>query len=280
MSKPMRSPVLGYNHNLRYRGRLFHVQSEDSGPGNPRVFTHLFYEGTILSSKKQEYDAEIHEDTVKLLMQQLHKTMIRELTHGEHDARITAFFAARGQLAFTEAPPATASPAPAAPAAPLAVAAADADARVVQVAGVAAGAAGPTRRPSPVPQPQPRPNGAARPMVVVKPTDIRRPPMVFSQSADGVVVQRSVVVGVGSATEPHHVRARPSGPFVVREGSHPQPSAADAAGRGAPASSSAPVPRGRTPSPIDKPFSDLVSDKSLDEVILEYLSDDGEPQDR
>ena len=66
MTKPLRSPVVGYNHNLRYRGRLFHVQSEDSGPVNPHVFTHLFFEGTILSSKKIQYPAEAHEDTVKL----------------------------------------------------------------------------------------------------------------------------------------------------------------------------------------------------------------------
>src|SRR5262245_15314083 len=29
MAKPLRSPVLGYNHNVRYHGRVFHVQTED-----------------------------------------------------------------------------------------------------------------------------------------------------------------------------------------------------------------------------------------------------------
>ena len=110
MTKPLRSPVVGYNHNLRYRGRLFHVQTEDSGPVNPHVFTHLFYEGTILSSKKLKYDAESHEDAVKVQMQQLHKSMMRELTAGDHDQRITAFFAARGQEAFSEPPPRAAGP--------------------------------------------------------------------------------------------------------------------------------------------------------------------------
>ena len=52
------SPVLGYNHNLRHGGRVFHVQTEDSGQGYARLHTHLFYEGTILSTKKQEYDPE------------------------------------------------------------------------------------------------------------------------------------------------------------------------------------------------------------------------------
>ena len=52
MSKRARSPVLGYNHNLRYGGRVFHVQTEDSGTAYARLYTHLFFEGTILSSKK------------------------------------------------------------------------------------------------------------------------------------------------------------------------------------------------------------------------------------
>ena len=93
------SPVLGYNHNLRHGGRVFHVQTEDSGQGYARLHTHLFFEGTILSSKKQEYDPSAPEDAVRALMQQLHKAMIRELTHGEHDARIGAFFIARGEPA-------------------------------------------------------------------------------------------------------------------------------------------------------------------------------------
>src|SRR6478752_8742100 len=98
------SPVLGYNHNLRHGGRVFHVQTEDSGQGYARLHTHLFYEGTILSTKKQEYDPNAPEEAVRALMQQLHKSMIRELTHGEHDARIGAFFVARGEPATLEAP--------------------------------------------------------------------------------------------------------------------------------------------------------------------------------
>src|SRR5688572_967583 len=100
------SPVLGYNHNLRHGGRIFHVQTEDSGQGYARLHTHLFFEGTILSSKKQEYDPSAPEDAVRALMQQLHKSMIRELTRGEHDPRIGAFFAARGEPAVLSPPPA------------------------------------------------------------------------------------------------------------------------------------------------------------------------------
>jgi hypothetical protein len=301
MTKPLRSPVLGYNHNLRYRGRLFHVQTEDSGPTNPRLYTHLFFEGTILSSKKHEYDASLHEDDVKALMQGLHKAMIRELTHGDHDSRIIAFFAARGQVAFAEpapvrpdaapAPAPVSAPQPATRPAPQPVAdAAPPPAYVIQVTGSDPGAG---RQPQPVQQAA----AAQRPVVVIKPTDIKRPPMVFSQSADGVVVQRSVVVGAGAGkpgagAQPQapSARIRPAVPYVVREGSHAiqspaRPAQQTVAGpaHAAPAQVqpvAAQVPVPRAASPADKPFSDLVSDKSLDEVILEYLSDDGEPERR
>src|SRR6185503_13884663 len=105
MTQRARSPVLGFNHNLRHRGRVFHVQTEDSGPGYARLYTHLFYEGTILSSKKHEYDPASAEDAVRLLMQQLHKAMIKELTHGGHDPQITAFFASRGEPAWLDVQP-------------------------------------------------------------------------------------------------------------------------------------------------------------------------------
>ena len=79
-----------------------------------RLYTHLFFEGTILSSKKEEYDPAAAEDAVRALMQKLHKAMIRELTRGEHDPRITAFFGARGEPAMLEPRPVAAAAAPAA----------------------------------------------------------------------------------------------------------------------------------------------------------------------
>ena len=130
MTKPMRSPILGYNHNIQFHGHVFHVQTEDSGAQHARLFTHLFVGGTILASKKHEYDPESTEDVVRLLMQRLHKSMIKELKEGVHDPRIQGFFAARGEPiqlgdrpslvsmpAVTDAP---ASPPPAAAAAPVA----------------------------------------------------------------------------------------------------------------------------------------------------------------
>ncbi len=89
-----RSPVLGYNHNVRYAGRLWHVQTEDSGTQNPRLFTHLFHEGTILATKRLDYDPVLDEPAVQKLMQGQHKAMLRELKAGAFDEKISRFLGA------------------------------------------------------------------------------------------------------------------------------------------------------------------------------------------
>jgi len=92
--KPSHSPQLGYNHNIPHRGRLYHVQTEDSGIDKAHIFTHIFYDGTIIGSKKVEYrdqlSAENLDATIIGLMQDSHKTMIRNLRHGAYDDKIVA----------------------------------------------------------------------------------------------------------------------------------------------------------------------------------------------
>jgi hypothetical protein len=87
-----RSPVLGYNHNVRYAGRLWHVQTEDSGVANPHIFTHLFHEGTILATKRADYDPTSDVGAVQKVMQVQHKAMLRDLKAGAFDEKITRFF--------------------------------------------------------------------------------------------------------------------------------------------------------------------------------------------
>ena len=90
------SPQLGYNHNIPHRGRLYHVQTEDSGVAKAHIFTHVFYDGTIISSRKVEYKEQVaehpnHSDlepVIISLMQESHKTMIKALRHGDFDEKI------------------------------------------------------------------------------------------------------------------------------------------------------------------------------------------------
>ena len=86
-----RSPILGYNHNVRYRGLIFHVQTEDSGLLSPHLFTHLFHGGVILSTRKLVYDAGAAEDAIKGLMQAQHKVVLKDLKGGKFDDKIDQY---------------------------------------------------------------------------------------------------------------------------------------------------------------------------------------------
>ncbi len=86
--------IVGYNHNVSYRGKTFHVQTEDSGPQRPQLVTLLYLGGTIISSKKTVYADIIKVDRLEKVVEELareqHKGMLRSLTHGDLDQRIEA----------------------------------------------------------------------------------------------------------------------------------------------------------------------------------------------
>jgi hypothetical protein len=84
--------VPGFNHNVKYRGRIFHCQTEDSGIGNPHIITHLFVGGNILATKKTSYADIVKtdrlEEVVSELMQEQHKEILKKLLSGQYDDAI------------------------------------------------------------------------------------------------------------------------------------------------------------------------------------------------
>ncbi|MCK5913257.1 MAG: hypothetical protein KAG12_05220 [Desulfuromusa sp.] len=84
--------IVGFNHNITYRGGSFHVQTEDSGLKNPHLVTLLYHGGTIISSHKTTYADIIKVDNLDQVVEELakeqHKGMLRRLTKGEFDQRI------------------------------------------------------------------------------------------------------------------------------------------------------------------------------------------------
>lgn len=84
------SPLLGYNTNVRHLGKLFHIQTEDSGVSHGHIFTHLFADGgRIIASKKTTYAQYVgtdrYPDAVKKLMRESHKAMFIALRDGLFD---------------------------------------------------------------------------------------------------------------------------------------------------------------------------------------------------
>ena len=91
--------VAGFNHNFRYQGEVYHIQTEDSGMLSPNIVTLLYQGGTILASKKTSYAdiAKIDnlEQVVEELMKEQHKNMLRGLRSGEFDEVIERFKAGK-----------------------------------------------------------------------------------------------------------------------------------------------------------------------------------------
>ena len=87
--------VVGFNHNFRYQGEVYHIQTEDSGVKSPNIVSLLYQGGTILASKKTSY-ADISkvdnlDKVVEELMKEQHKGILRSLKSGEFDAVIERF---------------------------------------------------------------------------------------------------------------------------------------------------------------------------------------------
>jgi hypothetical protein len=295
MSKQQRSPLVGYNHNIAHLGRVFHVQTEDSGPSTPRLFTHLFFQGTILASLKHEYEATIAEDKVRGLMQGLHKSMIRDLLQAKFDEKLGAFFRARGEEipagpgALPSVPMAeTPAPIPVPPFSPAGVT--SGPARLPPEADSPSGVPlpiGPSRRNT---RPIASISGARRAapsdtparalegqrsvsMRNATPSAVKASPPL---STDAVVVERNVVIGGSFPSPQRPARTRPAVPYVVG-GRTPGPSSSEGAvpsdnpaGPDNPSGrvSSAAVADAPSP-PSDGPRTE----RNLDEAILEYLGD-------
>ena len=252
-------PVVGFNHNVKYGPRVYHVQTEDSGLPHAHYITHLFVGGNIVASMKSSYVEKAAEPdlpkVVRGLMEQQHKTMLKRLVTGEFDElakRLSAPHYDPGVLADgtnTASYVNTNASAPAQVAPAKKPAAKPGPARAVPAAKPAAP---PPKPPAPVWQAAPpsasppRTPGAPLPHVTRQPGQPTRP-----------------------TTPPRLAPVVPS----------PARPAAPAAAKAAQA------PSFFSDSPVETPTDDLptlfaeelISEKSLDEVILAFLSADLEP---
>jgi len=104
-------PVLGFNNNVRHRGRIFHIQTEDSGVKFARIVTHLFADGgRIIKTARTDYGPELEKGdvakVVRSLMKDQHRAMFTSLRAGELDGLLE-----RAVGPLSEQPPAVSRPA-------------------------------------------------------------------------------------------------------------------------------------------------------------------------
>ena len=86
----------GFNTDVDREGRIFHVQTEDGGRGNPVIITHVFLGGVILSTVRSSYQDLLSqpgwEDSVRGRMKVQHLEEIRKLFSGSFDSRVQDAF--------------------------------------------------------------------------------------------------------------------------------------------------------------------------------------------
>lgn len=81
--------ITGFNTDVKYRGTVYHVQTEDKGTTNPLIETLVYKGGEILGSRRLPY-AELVKDrsdeaAITKLMEDQHKGMLLEVKRGRFD---------------------------------------------------------------------------------------------------------------------------------------------------------------------------------------------------
>ncbi|HVJ14135.1 MAG TPA: hypothetical protein VM686_01785 [Polyangiaceae bacterium] len=243
------TPVLGFNNNVRHRGRIFHIQTEDSGVRFPRIVTHLFADGgRIIKTAKTDYSEHLERQdlstVVRGLMKDQHKAMFVSLRAGEYDGLLERVI---GPLPEPPAPPPRPSvvvpPPTAPPPAPV------------------------EAQPPSLPLDPPRDEeGPIRRQALSNPNLQRVTPSVPPPSPDALDRAVASLDDIPErpskpSVSPPPPRSRKSNPAPGRKrtATGQRPSAQFAA---------APPPSARSI------FGDGVGEKSLDEVILSYLAED------
>ena len=283
-NKPQMVP--GFNHNVKHLGKVYHVQTEDSGVANPHIITHLFVGGNILATKKTSYadivQANNLHDVVKELMQEQHKAMLRNLINGVYDEVLEGGTPGATPPHGVELPPVSIPPAeeqptpsprefsrartepsmpavvpqkfPAATETPLSAAM---GVTPQPMAKEVPKVEPPVPRPPPAPTPSPR-----KPVSTGEFTEGRRP-VTKTRIYVPEEPQAETVPLMQRATARVTVRPK-AGPPVVMP---PEVLAAqNLSNKPKPKDTSGPTIFGE----------DLITEKSLDEVIIGYLSGDGE----
>jgi hypothetical protein len=80
--------LLGFNNDIPYDGKTYHVQTEDKGLKNPVITSQIYLKGKVVASKRVSY-ANIVGDPdcqkkIKKLMARQHIKMIKNLLEGRY----------------------------------------------------------------------------------------------------------------------------------------------------------------------------------------------------
>jgi hypothetical protein len=275
------SPLLGFNNNIRHKGHVFHVQTEDSGVRHPHVITHLFMDGgRILKTTKTSYAEYLGQEgmgeTVRRLMKEQHKAMFVALRNGDFDELIQRHFSASQEgeggpvsrapttpeRPASQAQPALAVRAPSNPSAPRTSTASPLPVAASPKPFPAARPAAPASDAPPSVAPR-----AAPPERLLYTSDLPPPPTVLGATRPE-----------GGYRELRPEESSSSTYSEVNPSNDARSSSRLPVARPRPSSGRHPVARPQTGQHKSQEgrslFGDDLNEKSLDEVILSYLAED------
>ena len=264
MSTKTSAPVQGFNHNFQYQSRRYHVQTEDSGLPHAHYNTHLFLGGNIVASVKTSYAEKIQEPelakVVRGLMEQQHKAMVKRLMAGDFNERLAQL---SGSVHYE----------------PGVLADGTNTASYVNTQAAAPGQASQLKSSPPTVKPAAKPAAApaqAKPAAKpAAPAPRPAPPQPVWRPSPPAVSPRTPGQPLPATTRAPAQPTRPAAPPRMA------PVAAPAAAK----PNAQPAPTFFSETPLEMPADDLptlfaeelISEKSLDEVILAFLSADLEP---
>ncbi|HJQ36128.1 MAG TPA: hypothetical protein VKB93_03215 [Thermoanaerobaculia bacterium] len=82
--------ITGFNTDIKHNEKVYHVQTEDKGVGNPYIESLVYVGGEILASKKTSYAEQlktgVDDKWIGGLMEQQHRTMIAAIKRGRFDS--------------------------------------------------------------------------------------------------------------------------------------------------------------------------------------------------
>jgi hypothetical protein len=92
MSSKFDKALPGFNTNLKHGGKIYHVQTEDSGKSHPHIITHVFVDGNIIASRKESYQQQLGRsdvnDVVREMMRKQHREMADKVAAGGFDSQL------------------------------------------------------------------------------------------------------------------------------------------------------------------------------------------------
>lgn len=80
--------ITGYNQDVGYKGKIYHVQTEDRGDANPIIETLIYVGGEILSSFKTSYkelkEKGCQESDVAAILEKQHRKIVVDVKLGKY----------------------------------------------------------------------------------------------------------------------------------------------------------------------------------------------------